>query len=275
MAGQVLTMSRVAVFAVSLLFVIQAQAQLFSHGVPAGATSPEPNGRQHGIPSNVQSPTPIPPGVNIPGVNVPAGRRFNLHGPLRHFGNPRDHRKAVVPIPVFFPIYGYGEPGYPADPLVQASPDPATDSSSPNSSDSAAAQNQADAAGNEDLLRQAYLQGARDALKDTLQKERDNGRYGEHYMDSREQERSRVSDNKPAPSADQAPAATPVKEDGGPATVFIFKDGHQIETHNFAIMGETLYDFSSTVLKKVQLTDLDKTATVKANDDRGITVKLP
>lgn len=266
-------MSRLAVFAVFLLFVIQAQAQLFSHGVPAGATSPEQDGRQHGIPSSVLSPTPIPPGVNIPGVNVPAGRRFNFHGPLRRFGNPRDHHKAVIAIPVFFPIYGYGDPGYPADPYVQAPPEPATDSSSSDSSYSAAAQNQADPAGNDDLLRQAYLQGARDALKDTLQKERDNGRYGEHYMDSREQERASAS--KPAPSADQAPEPSSVKDDGGPATVFIFKDGHQIETHNFAIMGETLYDFSGTVLKKTQLTDLDKTATVKANDDRGITVKLP
>jgi hypothetical protein len=268
-------MSRLAVFAVSLLFVIQAQAQLFSHGVPAGATSPEPDGRQHGIPSNVQSPTPIPPGVNIPGVNVPALRRFNPHGPLRHFGNPRDHRKVVIPVPVFYPIYGYGDGGYPADPFVQ-SPAPASDSSaSSSSSDSAAAQSQSEASSNEDLLRQAYLQGARDALKDTLQKDRDSGRYGEHYLDSREQEHSRASNTKPEPTADQAPAAAPVKEDNGPATVFIFKDGHQIETHNFAIMGETLYDFSSSVLKKVQLTDLDKNATIKANDDRGITVKLP
>lgn len=272
-------MSRLAVFAVFLLFVIQAQAQLFSHGVPAGATSPEPDGRQHGIPSNAQSPTPIPPGVNIPGVNVPALRRFNLHGPLRHFGNPREHRKVFVPVPVFYPIYGYGEPGYPADPFVQAAPDPATDASSASSSssDAVAAQSQADRGSDEDLLRQAYLQGARDALKDTLQKERDSGRYGEHYMDSREQERPRASKSKPAPSADEAPApaAAPVKEDNEPTTVFIFKDGHQIETRNFAIMGETLYDFSGSVLKKVQLTDLDKTATIKANDDRGITVKLP
>jgi hypothetical protein len=28
-------------------------------------------------------------------------------------------------------------------------------------------------------------------------------------------------------------------------------------------------------LKKVQLADMDKDATTKANDDRGITVKLP
>lgn len=266
-------MWRLAVVAVFLLFMVQAQAQLFSHGVPAGATSPEPDGRQHGIPSNVQSPTPIPAGVNVPGVNVPGLHRFNLHGPLRRFGNPRDHRKVVIPVPIFFPIYGYGEPGYPADPFVQA-PEPASDSSSASSSDSASAQSQADVAGNDDLLRQAYLQGARDALKDTLQKDRDNGRYGEHYLDSREQERSRDSKATPADEA-PAPAAAPVKEDNGPATVFIFKDGHQIETRNFAIMGETLYDFSGTVLKKVQLTDLDKNATVKANDDRGITVKLP
>jgi hypothetical protein len=267
-------MSRLAVLSIFLLFVIQAQAQLFSHGVPAGATSPEPDGRQHGIPSNVQSPTPIPPGVNVPGVNVPFARRFSLHGPFHRFGNPHEHRKAVVPVPVFFPIYGYGEPGYPADPFVQAPEQPATDSSSSSSSDSAASQSQADAS-SEDLLRQAYLQGARDALKDTLQKERDNGRYGDHYLDSREQQRSQASNTKPTPSVDEAPAAAPPKEDNGPATVFIFKDGHQIETHNFAIMGETLYDFSSSVLKKVQLTDLDKNATVKANDDRGITVKLP
>jgi hypothetical protein len=266
-------MWRLAVVAVFLLFMVQAQAQLFSHGVPAGATSPEPDGRQHGIPSNVQSPTPIPAGVNVPGVNVPGLRRFNLHGPLRRFGNPRDHRKVVIPVPIFFPIYGYGEPGYPADPFVQT-PEPPSDSSSASSSDSASAQSQADVAGNDDLLRQAYLQGARDALKDTLQKDRENGRYGEHYLDSREQERSRASKAAPADEA-PAPAAAPVKEDNGPATVFIFKDGHQIETRNFAIMGETLYDFSGTVLKKVQLTDLDKNATVKANDDRGITVKLP
>jgi hypothetical protein len=40
-------------------------------------------------------------------------------------------------------------------------------------------------------------------------------------------------------------------------------------------MGQTLYDISSGVVKKVQLTDLDTAATIKANDDRGIVVKLP
>src|SRR6476646_3678745 len=42
----------------------------------------------------------------------------------------------------------------------------------------------------------------------------------------------------------------PSRENNSPKTVFIFKDGHQIETRNFAIVGQTLYDFSDSGLKK-------------------------
>jgi hypothetical protein len=252
-------MSRLAVFAVFVSLVIQAQAQMFSHGVPAGATSPESDGRVHGIPSNVQSPTPIPAGVHV-------FRVFNPNGPLRRFGNPRDHRKVFVPVPVFYPIYGYGDAGYPADPYVQPPSDQAQTEPAGDREQQQAATSE------EDALRQAYLQGARDALKD----QRDRARYGDHYLDSREQERSSAREERTQREArSEEVSAAPAKKDDGPATVFIFKDGHQIETRNFAIMGETLYDFSGSILKKVQLADLDKAATVKANDDRGTTVKLP
>ena len=270
MVAQVLTMSRLAVFSVFLLFVVQAQAQMFSHGIPAGANSPEPDGRQHGIPSSVLSPTPIPPGVNVPGINVPP-QRFFFNGPLHRFGNPHRRSKVIVPVPIFYPAYAYGDAGYPADPYVQA-PSVQTEDAS-NSSHSAAA-DQAHPAASDEMLRQAYLQGARDALKDTLEKERGNGRYGEHYLDSREQESSQASVPSQR-SSEQAAPAPARKEDTGPATVFIFKDGHQVETRNFAIMGDTLYDFSTSVLKKVQLGELDKDKTIQANEDRGITVKLP
>ena len=63
--------------------------------------------------------------------------------------------------------------------------------------------------------------------------------------------------------------------DNSPATVFIFKDGHKIETQNYAIQGQTLFDFSNNHLTKVKLAELDLDATRKANDDLGITVKLP
>jgi hypothetical protein len=267
-------MSRLAVLSVFLLFVVQVHAQLFSHGIPAGATSPEPDGRQHGIPSNVQSPTPIPPGVNVPGVNVPPQDRFSFHGPLHRFGNPHERRRVIVPVPVFYPIYAYGEPGYPADPFVEAASDAVSESSAEDNQ-ARSSREQSEASSSDDLLRQAYLQGARDALKDSLRQERDSGRYGEHYLDSRERSgasAARVDSETPA-AADHSTQAP--KEDNGPATVFIFKDGHQIETKNFAIMGDTLYDFSGSILKKVQLGDLDKDKTFKANDNRGITVKLP
>src|SRR5262249_5138448 len=121
-------------------------------------------------------------------------------------------------------------------------------------------------------LRQAYLQGVRDAMS-----KQSSSRYGLHSMDSRGKPASSGSGSAADASASSAPPqADPRPEaDDTPATVFIFKDGHQIETRNYAIVGQTLYDFSSTTLRKVPLTDLDKAATTKANDERGTNVKLP
>jgi hypothetical protein len=164
-----------------------------------------------------------------------------------------------VSIPVFYPIYA--DNGYPsvADPYVPDAPaDPATRA---DSAPAAAAP-----ARSEDELRAAYLQGAHDAMS-----REEDGRYGEHYMDSRE----RRQQNEPArkSNTNEERAATPV-EDKSPATVFIFKDGHQMETKNYAIMGGTLFDFSGKILKKIQIDELDSAATIKANDDRGVVMKL-
>ena len=60
-----------------------------------------------------------------------------------------------------------------------------------------------------------------------------------------------------------------------PSTVLVFKDGHQQEISNYAIVGSTLYDLSDGRSKKVQLADLDLSATVKQNDDRGVEFQLP
>jgi hypothetical protein len=169
-----------------------------------------------------------------------------------------------VSIPVFYPIYA--DNGYPsvADPSVPDAPaDPATRADSAPAAEAAPARS-------EDELRAAYLQGARDAMS----REQDS-RYGEHYMDSRER---RQQQNEPArkSSTDEEHAAAPQPpvEDKSPATVFIFKDGHQMETKNYAIMGGTLFDFSGKTLKKIQIDELDSAATVKANDDRGVVMKL-
>jgi hypothetical protein len=172
-------------------------------------------------------------------------------------------------VPVFYPIYGGGyDPGLSiADPSVQAadpSPAPAAPGQSAESNDN----DNGGVAGGEDALRQAYIQGVRDAL---AQQQPDN-RYGQHYLDARESAVRESPHSKPL-AAEKKPDPEPATDDS-PATVFIFRDGHQLETRNYAIMGQTLYDFSTSGLRKVELNDLDATATLKANDDRGITVKL-
>lgn len=257
-------MSRFAAFLLVFCLVIPGYAQMFSHGAPASVVSPEPDGRQHGVPASVVSPAPLPPGVHPP---------FVFHGPVHRFGD-RHRRQVFVPVPLFFPVYGY-DGSYPvADPYVQAPSDPQANNAANNDQD------QRVAADSEDALRDAYLQGARDALK----QQRDDLRYGSHYMDSRERASANsessndappVHSSRPSETPSGSSTSAPRKDDNGPATVFIFKDGHQIETHNFAIMGQTLYDFSASTLKKVELADLDKDKTIKANDDRGLTVKLP
>ncbi|HEX5433478.1 MAG TPA: hypothetical protein VFY05_04520 [Candidatus Angelobacter sp.] len=258
-------MSRMAVISAILALALAGQAQIVTHGAPASALSPEPNGRQHGAPASVLSPTPLPFGVNPP---LPPPRTFRFHGPRHRFGNPHARRQVLVPIPIFYPAYTNYDPYQPADPYVQQPGDSAAGEAAAQSETAAAESNSATS---EDELRLAYLQGARDALK---QQQQGESRYGDHYLDSREQ-------SKPSPSAGgheaaPAPAVQPeAKEDNSPATVFILKDGQKIETKNFAIMGQTLYDFSSSTLKKVQLADIDKAATVEANDERGTSVKLP
>jgi hypothetical protein len=199
-----------------------------------------------------------------------------VHGPVRRFGNQRIRQQAFVPIPLFYPIYGYGngDGAYPsaADPYVpdtQAQADPTQGNPAQTN---AAQPTQGSTDQNEDQLRAAYLQGAHDAM---TRQDQGDSRYGEHYMDSRERSQQQPAADQQGPDNNKAEFSMIPPEDKTPATVFIFKDGHQLETKNYAIMGGTLFDFSGKVVKKIQLDDLDPTATVKANDDRGVQVKLP
>ncbi len=60
-----------------------------------------------------------------------------------------------------------------------------------------------------------------------------------------------------------------------PSTVLIFKDGHQQEISNYAIVGPTLYELNDGRARKVALSELDLVATVKQNDSRGVGFELP
>jgi hypothetical protein len=83
--------------------------------------------------------------------------------------------------------------------------------------------------------------------------------------------------------ADQGPVQTaaplareadePVSDQ--PGTLLIFKDGHQLEVSNYAIVGSMLFDLSAGQRHKIPLSELNLTATMKENDDRGIDFQLP
>lgn len=69
--------------------------------------------------------------------------------------------------------------------------------------------------------------------------------------------------------ADAEPAAAQ------PPTILIFKDGHEYELANYAIVGSTLYDLSDGRRHKIALSELDLAATVKQNDARGLDFEVP
>ena len=85
-------------------------------------------------------------------------------------------------------------------------------------------------------------------------------------------------EREPAP----APAVQPVVAAEPPApivaqpnTVIVFRDGHQAELQNYAIVGDTLFDLTDNRSRKIQLADLDLPATHKANDARGVDFQIP
>jgi len=88
-------------------------------------------------------------------------------------------------------------------------------------------------------------------------------------------------------SPDEPGAAQTQAEDTPPAgfnpspeppqdpTVLVFKDGHQLEIGNYAIVNQTLYDLTPGHPRRIALADLDLAATQKQNDDHGVPFDLP
>ena len=72
-----------------------------------------------------------------------------------------------------------------------------------------------------------------------------------------------------------APERTEESVDPQPATVLVYKDGHRSDIVNYAIVGDTLFDFGEGRTHKTLLADLDIPATQKANDASGVEFKLP
>ncbi|MFI5086783.1 MAG: hypothetical protein ACHP7I_00155 [Terriglobales bacterium] len=83
-------------------------------------------------------------------------------------------------------------------------------------------------------------------------------------------DRQQYALNTPTDMPRPIPATRPRPEPPAPPTVLIFRDGHQAEIHNYAVVGQVLWIFSEERARKVPLADLDLDATRQANEARGV-----
>ena len=58
-------------------------------------------------------------------------------------------------------------------------------------------------------------------------------------------------------------------------TIFVLRDGRRITAKNFAISGQTLWILNENTARKTPLSDIDRSATEKANAENGIEIHLP
>ena len=80
------------------------------------------------------------------------------------------------------------------------------------------------------------------------------------------------------PAASTGPGAVAAKE--LPPAILVYRDGHSEELSSYSIIGTTIFakaDYVATgaSTRKIQIADLDLSATVKQNHDRGVKFDLP
>jgi len=257
--------------ALLLLWAVFAQAQMGSPpGVPASALSITPRNPTPGVPPSVTSYSSFHPPNGAP-MSPTLG--FNIwnqpprYGPIFNqnqfgasggfgvgFGGGRfrhHHHRPVVAVP-----YGYAYPVY-----VPVEPDQEYAEPAPNPADEPSG----NAFEREMMLRAAESSDRSLDRREAAPAGEPDSRYGEHYLDAREPRRE------PAPRAPEAPQPPAPPET---SVILVLHDGARVELSNYAIFGPTIYDLAHPG-KKIQVADLDLSATQKANDDRGFDFKLP
>lgn len=221
-----------------------AQNGVIFHGIPASVTSGTAQNPTPGIPPSVTSPTVLPQ------FNQPI---FIANQPLF----PHHHRHFVpvpVPVPVYYPFYSYPVAyGDDMQPQQQA-PEPVieiVETPAPTIFEN----------------RPGYqAQPARPSYNPPpANNERSNDKSADRESSAAEPA---------AANKNHKPEPPPVETE--PTTILIFRDGHQLEISNYAIVGDTLYDLAGNYkTHKILLADIDLEKTVKVNEDRGYDFRLP
>jgi hypothetical protein len=105
--------------------------------------------------------------------------------------------------------------------------------------------------GSAEQYEQADLSARIDRLTDDVERLRE------------QQESARNPQERPS-QGNQAAEADP------PTRILVFRDGHRSEIRNYAMVGNTLWVLTQERATKIAVSDLDMTATKKANADQGI-----
>jgi hypothetical protein len=109
------------------------------------------------------------------------------------------------------------------------------------------------------------------------EQQNETGLANEMNQQSLEEQRQRQQDDQDtfARTAPLPPARQARPTEILPATVLVFRDQHRQDVQNYAIVGQTLWNFAPEHTQKIPLSDLDLPATTKANDERGVDFRLP
>jgi hypothetical protein len=129
---------------------------------------------------------------------------------------------------------------------------------------------------NEDSLREQQMlqQEQRDGDQDAYQ-----GAYDQGYEDAQAQGQDRYNQQyanvRPPLDPERMQAHEQTASSIIRPTVLVFRDQHKQEVENYAIVGDTLWDFAPQQTMKIPLSELDIPATVKANQEHGVTFSVP
>lgn len=116
--------------------------------------------------------------------------------------------------------------------------------------------------GDQDAYQNAYNQGYADAQGQS-QPDRDN-QYA-YVRPPLDPERMQEAERSHEQTADSIMRST----------LLVFRNQHKEEIQNYAIVGDTLWNFAPQQTVKIPLSELDIPATIKANQDRGVTFSVP
>jgi hypothetical protein len=260
------------VVAISSIAISVAQAQMRGGGIPPSVTSVSPG--RFGAPGIPASVTSVGPrgfgGSNVFVGGVPFGHVGSGHVIINpridgrfvdgRFGHFRGFHSGFG-VPVIVPVWGgwgWGGYGYPYGFY-----------------------------GMDDPPQSGQVMSNSSRYEQPMYQQPDDARYGNHYLDNREDgrgTRSQDSDGGDAESTkvirpqvtEVAPAAQqPAKAEPDVNVVLVYKDGHRREVHNYVITGETIWDLTDHLTRKIPLSDIDLDATTKVNDERGTPITLP